>query len=281
MKKGIFFVAFGLVALLFFIYQLFPSGPVRRYLADQVRHIDPGLQMDIGTIRPGLPPGLVMRETRLWYEDIPLSVIDRATARPKLISLLGATPRVVLHGKAHGGHLNGTLMLGENERLAVTASAEGLHLETLPLQSFIKQFKISGNLSTTLVLDRTVIPQTGQSQLTLTDGGVTLTKPLFDIDSIGIKKAEAVVELKADQVKVSRLTLEGPEITATFSGSIQLRRPLRTSEMALTGTIKPRPVFLSKLRRKVPVTLLGKNVAQLGLPIVVKGTIDNPTVMFR
>ena len=281
MKKSLLFLLYAVAALIFFIYQLFPSGPVRRYLADQVRRIDPGLQMDVGTIRPGLPPGLVMRETRLWYEDIPLSVIDRATARPKLSALLGGTPRVVLRGKAHGGRLDGTLSMGENRRLSVTASVEGLHLETLPLQSFIKQFKVSGNLSSILSLDRTVTPQTGEGTMTLSDGGITITQPLFDIDSIGIKKAEAHLELVADQVKVTRLTLEGPEITAAFSGTLKLRRPLSASELALTGTVKPRPVFLNKLRQKVPVALLGNNVAQQGLPIQVTGAIDNPTVSFR
>ncbi len=79
-----------IVVTALFIYYLFPSDAVKRYIAFNLNHANPELSITIGNIKPVFPPGLRLYNVSLYHLNQLLLEAKQIKITPGLLSLFGA-----------------------------------------------------------------------------------------------------------------------------------------------------------------------------------------------
>jgi len=83
------YLFYALLAAAFFLYLLFPDEAVKAYMDGRLSAIDPSLTIAAETMRPAIPPGIIMTGVDLNRDDARLAHFDDARVSPVLTTLLG------------------------------------------------------------------------------------------------------------------------------------------------------------------------------------------------
>ena len=92
------YIAFGVVALVLFLYARFPSEMVKNTVFERIKAIDPKAGLDTDEISPTIPPGLRMEPLSVDYADQPIFHMDDLKVTPSLFSLFTAAKKYSVHG---------------------------------------------------------------------------------------------------------------------------------------------------------------------------------------
>ena len=114
----------------------------------------------------------------------------------------------------------------------------------------------------------------GDADLTIRDGRLTLSRPVWNIDTVHVDEASVTVQLRKRQLTLTRLEVRGRELQGSLSGTVLLKEELGQSRLNLKGTVRPFPAL-----SRVLGGLLGRSAAsriRRGVSFVIHGTIDAP-----
>jgi type II secretion system protein N len=122
----------------------------------------------------------------------------------------------------------------------------------------------------------------GEASLKAIDAAIALQPPLFDLHLIRFHSLEADLTVSGAKLAIARCDLKGSDLDARFSGTILLKNPIGTSDIKVSGTLRPHPVFLSKVGQVLPLQLLSnQRTGKNGIPIRFYNTLEMPRFSFR
>jgi len=283
-KGKIFWVFYIICAVLIFFYILFPSDTVKEYLADQVRQVHPGLAVEIGRVKPSLPPALKLYDVSVYHLGQTLAEMDNLKISPNILSLFLSTTQLAFRANGYGGTLTGQVDISKNSanrEMTIDADLAGIQVKQLEALNTLTTHKITGYLDGTLTF-KTKAPQQGLSgELILTDGQIEFSPPILNQNLLSFNTIEAELMLNNRSLTINRCQIEGHQLGAYVSGSIKFSSRSAGKILDLSGTVNPHATLLAKLGKNLPQLLAGRNSNRQGFPFKITGTMDSPEYSFN
>ncbi len=281
------YLIFTMLAVLCFLYLLFPEQALRTYISDQVTACNPDLSLSMAPIRPTLAAGLKTDSLDLEKAGVRLLHIDDAQVKPDLLKLIKKRRQVHFHGRWAQGTVDGMATRDpDNPAWRMEADIQGVRLKELDLPRVLHaddHFSLAGVLNGRITHEGAhSLRNTSSAALNLSGLSIALNTPVAGIDKVPIDKTNVEFTAKGNTVQVKTVTFDGPMLEGRISGSVQLKSPIGHSRLNLSGNAKPRPELIAKLQETLPKGLVNmRNMSSRGLPFRILGTIDNPDLAMR
>lgn len=276
MKRWFGYILFGLGAIVLFLYLLFPAKSVKDYIAYQMRRIDP--QLTLTAIDPllAVPPGIKLQNANIWIDKTPLIQLESLSLFPRIRTLFNSQRTFRFHGKAYEGEAKGELLLAKDEKWRIKGTGDGFQARLIPMASMTSQGTFSGTIASKFEISS----DHGTFNLNIVDGAFTLAEPFLEIKSINFTQITLDAEIEQSRVKIKKGQIKGSEINGDLVGQVMLRRPIHESILDISGLIKPHPLFLAELRKKLPPGFLSEQIVRKGITFKIGGTIKKPEMAF-
>jgi type II secretion system protein N len=285
--KAIFaYLLYTLLAVILFLYLLFPAQGVKALMNARLAEIDPSLSMEADTLRPALPPGLKMTGVDLNSDSRRLAHVDVARVTPYLTTLLSVEKKVRFQGQIAGGTFQGMATIDNSAtggRLRAETDLSQIQLGQLDRIKSIDQFSLAGSLDGHITHDDARAPG-GMTNGTLTISGlrIGLKSPIFGITDLTMDRTDADFSVRGQRMQLQALTFDGPMAEGKISGTIELRKPLEQSRLNLTGNAKPHPELIARLQTTVARGFFNtRTLGTRGLIFRIRGSLDSPSVSLR
>jgi len=280
-KKSFLYLIYTIVVAVIFLYYLFPSDKVKEYISSNLKIANPDFIVAIDTIRPVFPPAIRLHAVSFHYADGVLLDAERVTIAPKLSSLFRQKTIFSFKGRINGGNFKGNIEKLKDKSVPQTkidVSLTGIQIDDIPGIQNLFDREISGRLDGNIVYESKGTTETTDVELTLSNGIVKLLTPVFALESIAFRSIEADATINKQKLQIKKCIIKGEQMDGNILGSVMLKNPLSTSLINLRGTIELQRSFLAGLRKSLPANLLPKRLlGKNGFPIMLKGTIENPS----
>lgn len=273
-RKWSLYLVYTAVVTLVLLYYLFPSDSVKAYVAFNLQKASPDLALAIDAVKPVFPPAIRLHAMSLSYGEATLLDVEEATVAPKLLSLLRQKKAFSFGGEIGEGDFGGSIEISRgasSPQTRIDAELTGIRVDDIAGIQEMFGREISGQLNASILYEREGTKEKADVKLTLTDGVIKLTSPIFALNDIAFRSLEADATLDGRKLQIKKCTIKGQQIDGNILGSIRLRSPLGASQIDLRGTLKPQRALLSVLRRS---KLLSRNN---NLPLTLTGTVENPS----
>lgn len=269
-----------IVVGVFFIYYLFPSDAVKKYITSNLNRANPELNITIDNIKPVFPPGLRLYNVTLYRLSNLLLEAKQIKITPGLLSLFRPKTTFFFKAEAYEGILEGRADIMAN-KLMINADLSGVRTKDMSVVQNLANRKISGMLSGKVTYSgNREFAGTVNAKLTLLNCEVELLTPVFNLESFSFESIAADVTINNRKIQINECIIKGNQADGGISGSVNLKNPLGKSFLNLTGTIKPHHLLIENLQKSFPVKSLLKT-GKGGLPIRLYGTIDQPDFSLR
>ena len=264
-----------IVVTALFIYYLFPSDAVKKYIAFNLNKANPELNITIDNIKPVFPPGLRLYNVSLYRLSNLLLKAKQIKITPGFLSLFRPKTTFFFKAEAYEGILEGRADIMAN-KLMINADLSGVRTKDMSVVQNLANRKISGMLSGKVRYSgNREFAGTVNAKLTLLNCEVELLTPVFNLESFSFESIAADVTINNRKIQINECIIKGNQADGEISGSVNLKNPLGKSFLNLTGTIKPHHLLIENLQKSFPVKSLLKT-GKSGLPISLYGTIDQP-----
>jgi type II secretion system protein N len=280
------YLSFALLAVLVFLYLLFPAEAVKAVMDNRLAAIDPALTITAEAIRPTLPPAVNFSGVDLKRNDIKMIHLDHVWLTPALSTLLKAQKRFACKATLADGTVEGLFFAegnGPPGRVRMEADLSSIRLEKIEALKSLSRFTLAGPLSGRLTNDGAGAPA-GQANGLFTVPGlrITLKTPVFGIAELAMDQTEADFSINGQTLRLKALTFDGPLMEGRINGRIEIENPFGRSRLSLNGNVKPRPELFARLQDTLPQGIINpRTLENRGLNFRVFGTIDNPDVSMR
>ncbi len=285
MKKWSAYIIYGIIALLVFLYLLFPSGPVKQAIVRQVESRAPAVAVAIEDIAPTLPPGISVKNLQVSHQDQPVFRSSRLSVTPAYLTLFSQRKRFNFKGEVYEGTLNGrgAVETAPKPFYSADLAFSGVRLGKIEALTEMVRHQVDGIAEGRVQYDtKTGSFGEGEAEATIKECRVTLETPLFGFESLEVGTVDTVLELKGNTARVKQIRINGRQVTGNASGTIGLHRPLNRSRLDLKGTVKPHPSFIKELGRAVPSRILSMgDYVEKGVPFRISGTLEQPKISLR
>ena len=279
-KKWITYGIFVLVLSIFFIYFLFPSDSIKRYVINKVSQVNPNLKISIGRVFPIFPPGIKLRIVHITYFGDPILDADDMIITPRLISFLSQKRSLLFQVDAHGGVLKGKVDVAgknTNSQVFMDANITGIQLANVTALKSQLPFNLSGILDASI--DYKNRPESGDvilAKIKVSDCEVEISTPFLNQNSFYFEHIEAELLINNKNIKINRCNLQGEQIDAMISGSGILKQPLKKSIIDLSGTLKLQQSFLTDMNDS-DKSIFSQIISDGGkILFKIHGSVDNP-----
>ncbi len=289
-KDRRFFVSYGKIALLLYLvavtvlfcYLLFPADPVREFVQNSVKRLDPNVAIDIGNVSPAFPPGVKFGAVALSYGGDLVAVPAYVRITPGLFSLLGNNPRLNFKSDVFGGDIAGDCRLIENGRGYADIRLSGINLETIDFLTGLSRHRLKGHLDGKVTVEGDATDFRADTELMLSDISVSLATPVLGIETVQFDTITIDVSTTSRRLEVKSCTFGGSELEGEFTGSILIREPFKMSILNLKGFLKPQAALIKKADNTLPLDFLMKNESGAkGFPVRLRGTFQRPDFDLR
>ncbi len=279
------YLLFAVLAVVLFLYLLFPDQAVKAYMDTRLEAIDPALSITAASIRPTLPPALKMTAVDLRRGGTRLIHLDDARVAPDLTTLFQDQRQLRFDADVADGTIVGRgMMSGSSQTMQQwEADLDGIRIDQIDALKTIPRFTLSGVLRGHLMRDGGRSSADASSgMLTVAGLTVTLKTPVFGIGEVVTEQTEADFSVSGQVLRVRSLTFNGPMLEGRLSGTIQLRQPFEQSRLNLSGNAKPQPELFARLQGALPEgTANARTLGTRGLNFRIQGSIDNPELSMR
>ncbi len=276
MKRWLGYILFSLGAVVLFLYLLFPAKSVKDYIAYQMRRIDPQLTLTAKDPLLRLPPGIKLQDADIRFDKKPLIRLESLSLFPRILTLFTSQRTFRFRGRAYQGETTGDLFLAKDGKWRIKGTGSGFQAELTPAVAWTSQGSLSGTVAGKY--EFSVVQ--GTLSATISNGAFTLTEPLLEIKSIDFTQLTLDAEIEQSRMKIKKVQITGPEINGDLAGQVMLRRPLNDSILDISGLIKPHPLFLAELRKKLPPGFLSDQIVKKGITFKIGGTVKEPEMTF-
>ncbi len=279
------YIAFGLVALVFFLYARFPSEMVKNSVFEQIKAIDPKAGLDTDEIRLTIPPGLKMEPLSVDYADQPIFHMDDLKVTPSLFSLFAAAKQYSYHGNIGSGVLKGraeTAIQNKREQTKVAMTLTRVPLNYIDIVNQWKSYIPDGELDATVNFDSLKGGGTADINLEISPSRISFDPPLMGIEALDFDQLKAQLIVTQRMLQIRNCEASGDQIEGKITGSIVFREPIDDSRLTLSLTVKPQPTFIEDHKNDVIGGMLtAGNAQKRGVVFRISGTLQNPRYVIR
>ena len=286
LKTIFIYLCFAVLAVILFLYLLFPEAAVKAYVDDRLAGIDGSLSCTADTIRPTLPLAVGLNGVDIARNSVKLIHIDQARVSPALSTLLKTQKRFNCTATLADGSIDGRIFMegsGRSRKIRAEADLSSIRLENIAALGALSRFTLSGPVDGRLTHDGNR-PPIGQASGLLTSNGLTikLKTAVFGIAELVMDHTEMDFSLAGQTLRIKSLTFNGPLMEGKISGRIEIEDPIDRSRLRLNGNVKPRPELFARLQGTLPQGLVNpRTLGTRGLNFRLYGTIDTPDVSMR
>ena len=281
-KKIFLYISYIIAAFIFFLYILFPSDAVKKYIEHKLVGINPDLSISIDNINPAFPPGVRLNAVNFYYIRSLFLDAESVKIVPGIFSLFTSTTTLSFKGVAHDGIINGKANIGGNAgHININANLLGIQIKDIPALKNLagiekEKYKVAGILNGIITYNNNKgSGRIMEAKLGISDCRVKLKDPVFNHENFIFSKIEADLVTVRKRLQIKSCTIEGDKINASFSGSIVTKKNLGSSALNLKGNIKLKPLFFKNkniLTSIFPKKMSGNN----SFFLKIGGTFNNP-----
>ena len=283
LKSRIAWVVYFIGAVLLFLYVLFPSEPIKDYLANRVRQTNPNLTLEIGRLKPSFPPGLKLFDVQVYRSNQVIADFKELKISPDILSLFLGTTHVAFKGSGYGGNFTGgadIVKADESREIVVDTDLVGIQVDRLEVLSALTTHRISGNLDGSLTLTVKAPHQSIEGDFSITDGKVELAPPVLSQKVLNFDSIDTELKYNGRSLTIERCEIEGNQLDGEMKGSVKFNPQSSNRILDLTGTIWPHEALLAQLGDQSLKLLANKNLQTRGVPFKIKGPLNSPTYSF-
>lgn len=287
-KKRLLCFIYIIVVIVLFIYYLFPSDAVKRYVAVEFNKLHPDFNISINSIKLAFPPGLRLYNVKIYNVNNLLFEAEQITITPVLLSLFSAKPAFSFKGKAYDGFLegDGTLIKKtgtknpnikdmNGRKIAVKTKLYGINIKNISAIQRLVEREITGILDGLFSFNSSESTGTLMADINISDCEIELLLPLFNLESIAFTDIKTKAVINNRKIQINECVINGKQADGRISGSVNLKNPLGQSVLNLTGNIKPHRLLIENLQNIFPVKSLMKT-GEDSLSVRLYGTIEQP-----
>lgn len=292
-KKRLLYFIYIIVVIVLFLYYLFPSDAVKRYVAVEFNKLHPDFNISIDFIKPAFPPGLRLYNVNIYNVNTLLFEAEQITITPVLLSLFSAKPAFSFNGKVYDGFLegNGTFIKKtgtknpdiknpniknmDGQKIVVKTKLYGINIKNISAIQKLAEREITGILDGSFSFNNSESTGTLMADINISDCEIELLLPLSNLKSIAFTDIKTKAVINNKKIQINECIIKGKQADGRISGSVNLKNPLEQSVLNLTGNIKPHQLLIDNLQNIFPVKSLIKT-GKGGIPIRIYGTIDQP-----
>ena len=272
----------GLTA--FFIYFLFPSDKMKKFITVQVNKTYPGITISVDRVKPAFPPGLRLYDVNFYHTHDSLFRMEQIKIAPGLLSLFRSKIIFFFNASAYTGILEGRGELTKNRpEIMVDGKLSGIQIKEISAIKNIMGRNLSGVLDGNFTYrNKKESGNDLKAQLIISNGQLELLTPLLQLESLAFKKITAELAMKNMNLNIKKCIITGDQMDGSISGSVILKNTPGQRYLKLSGTIQPHPLFTEKLGNDLPANLLPKKIfGKNGVNIRIYGTLDNPRLFLN
>jgi len=283
-KKIFIYISYIIAAFIFFLYILFPSDAVKKYIEHKLVGINPDLSISIDNINPAFPPGVRLNAVNFYY--IRSLFLDAETVKivPGIFSLFTSTTTLSFKGVAHDGIINGKANIGGNAgHININANLSGIQIKDIPALKNLagiekEKYNVAGILNGIITYNNN--RGSGRvigAKLGISDCRVKLKDPVFNHENFNFSKIEADLATVRKRLQIKSCTIEGDKVNASFSGSIVTKKNLGSSALNLKGNIKIKPLFFKNINKNILASIFPEKMSgNNSFFLKIGGTFNNP-----
>ena len=250
-KKWLGYALYVALVTVILLYFLFPAGAVEEFLDNSTARINPEFSFKAESIGPWVPAGLSIKAGQVYLRNAPDPVLfntDSLYVGPRILSLVKGEYNFDLKGRAYSGDITGTIRFaGENsEEIAGEISFLDLDLADYGFLQQAYKHRITGSLSGEILYDSQTPGApggNGKVDLRLSGGRLQFNEPLLNISSLDLQSIKLEADLSRRQITIIKAELAGSDMNGTITGTIQLQKDIRASQLNLKGTLEPLAEF--------------------------------------
>ena len=275
-KKWLLYFIYVIVVIALFIYYLFPSDAVKKYITFNLNKANPELNITINNIKPGFPPGLTLYNVSLYRQNNLLIKAEQVKITCEFLSLFRPKTTFFFDAETYEGLLKGRADIIAN-KLIINADLTDVQTKNMPVVQNLFNRKISGLLNGNIIYSgNRKFVGTVNAKLNLSDGEVELLMPVFDLESFSFRSITVDAEMNNQEIQINECIIKGEQADGRIFGSVSLKNPFVKSVLDLTGTVKPNHSLIENLQDIFPVELLLLITDEGDFPIRLYGSIEKP-----
>lgn len=282
-KKGFLYVAYILVATIFFTYYLFPSDAAKKYISENLTATHPELNVTIERVTPAFLPGLKLQAINFYHRDALLLKAKQIKIVPGYLSLFSPAIDFVFKGRAYAGLFKGRGNITKNRaarQITTDVRFSGIQIEKIAAIQDFAGLKISGLLEGKAEYNFSQKSSENLSaELALSDCEIELKAPFLNLDTFSFNKIQAEVDLNYHKLEIKKCIISGSQMDGTFAGFITFKNPVNKSVLNISGAVKPRELLFAELGGMLAGDK--KRSDKNGFSVKLGGTLDKPEVSIQ
>ena len=258
----------------------------KEYCLRQAERLFSGTECTIGNIRYAFPFGIL-------FEDVSFSSPNNTKTPLFVLSALTLTSGLqdfgqtyVLNGRSYSGNFNGTLHTRQKDRQFSLdpLTIQGLDLAEMKPVNEILGRKISGRFDYSGTYSAVVnqyLAGKAAGRVKLREGKITLLQPVLNLAEIDLQQVEMEIRYEKNRLQFSKGKAAGKELTADFSGMVQVISPWYLSSVATTGNVALQAQYLREnTATRNEITVLQRQFKKSTIPFRVAGSLQKPAFRF-
>ena len=274
---------YAMLAGILFLYLLFPSDAVVKYVNHRVNLINPELKLETSKIALAFPPGLIFHDLKVYNKQEQIFTMTKVRVIPSILTLM-KTPMVNFQASGYGGKIQGTVNIfkpGSDKMpwgVKIQADLAGIGLEYIEILHQFKEFTIHGLINGQIEYSYKGRNENGNIKLDVDGLVVALTTPVYGLKELKHFAFDSVkTNIKMNQRRsfsINEFKVQGSQINGAVSGSLMIKKPFLRTRLNLKGKIKPHPEFIQSLG--VMGNLFKKKDLETGKVFKIRGSFAKP-----
>ena len=290
-NSRLWYIIYAVVLTVFFLYVMFPSTALTKYIREQVEKRYPDINISFNKVNLSLLAGIKIRGLKISSREnpgIPVFISEKSSVRISIPGWLKGDPRYYFDSKIKGGEISGFVEEKNSvnkDRIDASIDIENVKLDGNVIIHPVISKRLEGILTGKIKFVGDLpdlLRGNAEISLDLADGRFKLVNPVLDINEIGFKKISLSCVLDNRRLSIKDLIMTGGPVNGSATGTVLLSNNLFSSRLGLTGEIEPSPSLFQDMPEAGKAINLIKNGMKDGkLKIEIYGTLEKPLYKLR
>lgn len=281
-KTTFLYILYIVIASGFFIYYLFPSEDIKRFVEYKFQEDNPGYRLSIAQVSPAFPPALKIKTSKVYQGDLLLFESPQIKATPNWLTIFNSKKTIYFKGKAYQGEAKGRILIDRDptsEGLEIDAELKNVRLQDIEaVQDVAAGHRVLGILNGQIRYKPALKGPSADIKLVIGQLGIEFGQPMLNINKIEFTEVQANLSMVDNQnLMIDQCVFKGNQINAEISGIIGLAQDPAESNLRLKGSFKPHPSFIAQLGKTFPAAFFfRKKTDNANIGFQIRGTIMAP-----
>jgi len=281
-KNNVLYLSYLIAIFIFFLYILFPSDAVKKYVEQKIGDIHPGLTVSIDHLNPAFPPGIRLNTVSFYYIRSLLLDAETIKIAPGILSIFSSKKAFSFKSNAYEGIINGKAVIDRKAgRIKIDSNLSGIQIKDIPviqIPAGMEKYDISGILGGKVTYSNNKGSDMVMGvKLGISDCRIKLKEPVFNHESFTFSNVKTDLGVINKKLQIKSCTVEGDKINARLSGSIVIMKNLGSSVLKLQGKIKLKPLFFGNMKKNLLASIFPEKMSGgSSFSFKIGGTVNHP-----